>query len=260
MTSLTAPAAARPRRAGTVYLTIMASLVLAWFATVLLWDGDPSTHRTTGTTLMFLMPLVLLAVAQAWYWWLRTRSRPVALDVRDGAFIAPADNRLLSAFAVTALAGIAMPSGSLLLLASPDMPRSTSVLGWVGAGCALALFLMSSRAFVRGAGQIEVRPEGLRMTYAYGRRDVPWEAVAAGPLRRETLWDPGMRIGRPDLVRSTGLAVRRPRRVFLPVSWSHVRREFLADAVNYYLATPAARPTIGTAGGYVHLRRVLGTD
>ncbi|MEV0132432.1 hypothetical protein AB0H83_28710 [Dactylosporangium sp. NPDC050688] len=257
MTSLTAPAAARPGRAGTVYLAVMAPLVLAWLAAVLLRHGDPSADRTLDTGLTFVLPLALLAVAHAWYWWLRTRSRPVALDVRDGAFIAPADDRLLSAFAVTAFAGIAVPSGSLLMPALRDVSRSTSVTGWVGVGCALAAFLVSLWAFVRGAGRIELRPEGLRMTYMYGRRDVPWDAVAAGPPRRETLWEPAMRIGRPDLVRSAGLARRRPRRAFLPVSWSRVRREFLADAVNYYLATPAARPTIGTADGYVHLRRIL---
>lgn len=258
VTSLTAPPVSPPRRPGTVYLAVMASLVLAWLAALLLWHGDPSTDRALHAGLTYLVPLALLAVGQARYLWLFSRPRPVALDVRDGSFVAPAHDRLLSAFAVSGATGVTVPSASLLRPTFRDVPQWILDSGRVGVVFAVAGFLLILSTFVRGAGRIELRSDGLRLTYAYGSRDVPWDAVAAGPPRRATLWEPVLRIGRPDLVRSTGLALRRPRRAFLPASWSRVRREFLVDAVNYYLATPAARHTIGTADGYVHLRRVLG--
>ena len=235
----------------------MTSLILAWFAAFLLWHDASSADRALTAALRFLLPVAFLAVANARFWWLRARPRPVAFDVRDGAFIAPTDDRLLSAHAVMTFAGCAMAGSIFVWPISDDVPRFSIVAGRIVVACIPVLLLLTLTTFVRGAGRIELRPEGLRMTYAYGRCDVPWDAVAAGPPRRETLWEPAMRIGRPDLVRSTGLVRRRPRRAFLPVSWSLVRREFLADAVNHYLATPAARPAIGTADGYAHLRRVL---
>lgn len=68
---------------------------------------------------------------------------------------------------------------------------------------------------------------------------------------------PRLRVGRPEMLRSTGLALRHPRKVHLPTTSTWILREFLVDAVNYYLAVPAARESIGTGEGYEHLRRVL---
>lgn len=251
--SLTAPTVSRPRRSAAVTLAVMASLVLVWL-TVLLTRHDDGR---LGTGIVhYLVPVTFLVAAQVHFLRLYRRRRPVAFEVRDGAFVAPAADALTAAMAGTVLSGFAMAASFFLApLSSTRTPLDA--VGRVCVPMLLACFLLQVAVLARGTGRIQVRPEGLRITYAYGTRDVPWDAVAGGPPRTGGLKEPMLRIGRPDLIRSTGLARRRPAKVLLPASSAWVRREFLADAINHYLAAPAARERIGTAEEYQDLRRVL---
>jgi hypothetical protein len=255
VTSLAAPAVTRPRRAATAYLAAMVAVVLAWLAAAWRWhDGRPGPE---AADYLLLPPLLLLVVALVYLWRCYRRPRPVAFGVRDGAFVAPPADRLTAAMAAMLLAGGSTSAAIFLWPLSQDGPRALLVAGRVTLVVLLVAFLAQVAVFRRGTGRILLRPEGLRITYAYGGRDVPWEAMSAGPPRAATLTEPVLRIGRPELVRATGLARPGSAKAMLPASSTWIRREFLADAINYYLAVPAARESIGTAEGYEHLRRVL---
>ena len=64
-------------------------------------------------------------------------------------------------------------------------------------------------------------------------------------------------IGRPELVRSSGLTKRQPRSVWLPLHLTDVRQTFALDAINHYLLHPELRATIGTPQEYDRLQRTL---
>jgi hypothetical protein len=114
-------------------------------------------------------------------------------------------------------------------------------------------------ALVRGANRVELHPWGLRVVYIYGGHDVPWEAVSRGPGGPQSWSRSKVDIGRPDLVRSSGLALRNPRRVWLaqPVA---VPQGLLVDAVNRYLGHPEHRAAIGTVDEHEQLVRAYVFD
>ncbi|MFF5233432.1 hypothetical protein [Dactylosporangium sp. NPDC000521] len=255
MTSLSMPVIGRPRRAGTAVLLVVVTLVLAWLTAGLLWVRGWS-EPARGAALL-LPPGVFTISTCVYLWWSQLRRRPVAFEVRDGAFVVPPADHLSAAFAASVLAASTVSAG-ILLFHRPDDPPVWPVAIWYPClALTAALFLLRLLMRARGAGRMLLRPEGLLITYGYGVREIPWEAVAAGPPRTAQVIEPKLRIGRPDLVRTTGLARRGAVKAFLPTSESWVRREFLIDAINYYLAVPAARVSIGTPEGYEHLRRVL---
>jgi hypothetical protein len=256
MTSLAAPGTAQPRRAATVALAVMAAAVLVWLAAAWQWHDAWLASRTLDAA-YFLPPLVFIVVSQVYYLPLAFRRRPVAFEVHDGAFVAPAADRLSAGMAMSLLGVGAGSTANFLWPLSTDGLLFLVTLGRAAAVVMLAVWLLLIAAFARHTGRITLRPEGLRIIYAYGTRDVPWDAMTAGPPRQQSMLEPKLRIGRPDLVSATGLTRRRAGKIFLPTYSTWIRREFLLDAINYYLATPAARPTIGTAEGYTHLRRVL---
>jgi hypothetical protein len=256
MTSLAAPGTAQPRRAATVALTVMAAAVLVWLAAAWQWHDAWLASRTLDAA-YFLPPIAFLVIAIVHYLRYYIRRRPVAFEVRDGAFVAPPADQLSAGMAMSLLAGGTVSGMTFLWPVATEAPQHLLWLGRISLVFVLAAWLLAIAAFARGTGRILLRPEGLRITYAYGTRDIPWDAVSAGPQRPGSLVEPTLRIGRPDLVHSTGLARRHPGKAFLPTTHAWIRREFLLDAIGYYLATPAARPTIGTAEGYTHLRRVL---
>ncbi|MEU0558939.1 hypothetical protein [Dactylosporangium sp. NPDC006015] len=254
MTSLTSPAIARPWRAGTVPLAVAVALVLAWLTAALIWGDGWSLSVRAGA--LMLPPGFFTIFTLGYLTWSLARSRPVAFEVRDGAFVVPAADQLSAAFATSVLSGSTVVAGMLLFHRSEDTLGGL-VAGWyICLALTAATFVLRLLERARGMGRMLLRPEGLLITYAYGSREIPWEAVSGGPPRTG-LTDPRLRIGRPDLVRATGLARHGAVKAFLPASDAWVRREFLTDAINYYLAVPAARVSIGTADGYVHLRRVL---
>ncbi len=256
VTSLTAAAAPQPRRAAAVYVSVMAAAVLAWLASAWLWHDSRRAGEPIDAV-FFVPPLVFFAVGQVSHWRQLLRHRPVAFQVHDGAFVAPPADQVTASTVVMQLAAGTMAASAFAWPRYADGPDGLITLGRVCVVLLAVMVPLSIAVFARGPGRILLRPEGLRITYAYGTRDVPWDAISAGPRRSGSMLEPKLRIGRPDLVRSTGLARRHPRTAFLPTMSTWIRREFLADAVNYYLATPLARPTIGTGEGYVHLRRVL---
>ncbi|MEV4131631.1 hypothetical protein AB0J72_05640 [Dactylosporangium sp. NPDC049742] len=254
MTSLTAPAVGRPRRAGTAVLVAAVTLVPAWLTAGLLWSGGWSESAREDA--LVVPPLLFATVTFAYLTSCHRRRGPVAFEVRDGAFIAPPADRLSAAAAVAALAGSTVGAGTLLVDGPETMPGS-AVAGWCTViALMVAAFLRRLHMRARSAGRILLRPEGLLITYAYGTREVPWDAVSAGPPRTG-LMAPKLRIGRPDLVRATGLARRGAVKASLPTAEAWVLREFLADTINHYLTDPAARQHIGTAEEHEHLRRVL---
>ncbi|GAA3197582.1 hypothetical protein GCM10010532_016010 [Dactylosporangium siamense] len=233
--------------------------MLAWLAAAWQWH-DTWLANPALEVIYFLPPLVFPVVAIVHYLRYFIGRRPVEFEVRDGAFVAPPAYQVLAGMAMTLLAGGTVSAGFFLWPPSTDVPQHLLVFGRITVVGVLFAWLLLIVAFARGTGRILMRPEGLRVTYAYGTRDIPWDAISAGPSRSAAVVEPTVRIGRPDLVRSTGLARRHPGKAFLPAGHAWIRREFLLDAINYYLATPAARDTIGTSEGYTHLRRVLRAD
>ncbi|MEV0562373.1 hypothetical protein [Dactylosporangium sp. NPDC050588] len=254
MTSLTAPAVARPRRAGTVPLAVAVALVLAWVTAALIWSDGWSTSLRAQA--LMLPPVLFTTFTLGYLTWSLARRRPVAFEVRDGAFVVPPADQLSAAFATSVLAGVTASAGMLLFDRSEDWLGEFVTSWYICLALTATTFVLRLLIRARSTGRMLLRPEGLLITYAYGSREIPWDAVSAGPPRTG-LTDPRLRIGRPDLVRATGLARRGAVKAFLPASDAWVRREFLTDAINYYLAVPAARVSIGTADGYEHLRRVL---
>ncbi|MGI5176891.1 hypothetical protein ACQEVZ_11215 [Dactylosporangium sp. CA-152071] len=254
MTSLTSPAVTQPWRAGTVPLAVMTALVLAWLTAALIWGDGWSTTMRAGA--LMLPPLFFTTSTLGYLTWSLARSRPVAFEVRDGAFAVPPADRLSAAFATSVLAGTTVCAGMLLFHRSQDTLGGLVAVWYISLALTAATFVLRLLIRARGTGRMLLRSEGLLITYAYGSREIPWEAVSGGPSRTG-LTEPRLRISRPDLVRATGLARRGAVKAFLPVSDAWVRREFLTDAINYYLAVPAARVSIGTADGYEHLHRVL---
>ncbi|MEV4131632.1 hypothetical protein AB0J72_05645 [Dactylosporangium sp. NPDC049742] len=254
MTSLPSPAFARPWRAGTVPLAVAVALVLAWLTAALIW-GDGWSTSVRAEALM-LPPVLFTGSTLGYLTWSLARSRPVAFEVRDGAFVVPPADQLSAAFATSVLAGATASAGMLMFDRSEDWLGEFVATWYICLALTAATFVLRLLIRARRTGRMLLRPEGLLITYAYGSREIPWEAVSGGPPRTG-LTDPRLRIGRPDLVRATGLARRGAVKAFLPTGDAWVRREFLTDAINYYLAVPAAQQSIGTAEGYVHLRRVL---
>ncbi|GAB3827415.1 hypothetical protein ACFPIJ_07675 [Dactylosporangium cerinum] len=259
MTSLAAPGSAQRRRTAAVTVAVMAAAVLVWLAAAWQWH-DAWLASPALEAIYFLPPIALPVVAIVHYLRYFIRRRPVEFEVRDGAFVAPPADQALAGMAMSLLASGAVSAGFFLWPPSTNVSQHLLAFGRIGLVFVLFAWLLWIIAFARGTGRILLRPEGLRITYAYGTRDIPWDAVSAGPPRSASVVEPTVRIGRPDLVHSTGLARRHPGKAFLPAGHAWIRREFLLDAITYYLATPGARHTIGTSEGYTHLRRVLQAD
>ena len=121
-----------------------------------LWDGG---RTGVGDYLLihgpFLLPLTLLAVAEAAAWWRRFRRERMALDLPTAAVVAGGILVLTVVLAVLGVpvAKIVVPLGgamALFLLAGPAEEDSPSPLLWFFVGAALGLTLMVELIVLKG--------------------------------------------------------------------------------------------------------------
>jgi hypothetical protein len=207
--------------------------------------------------------LAVLGVSAVSVWALFQPGAP-ALRVRAGtpdrAFVAPPLYLLLATQAATQLAFGVWPAGSALRLwgEGDRASRADAMFTFVVLTVFVAGSLLWIVAMFRGAGRHELRPEGLRVVNVHGRHDVPWEAVSVGLRPRSGRGNASpIGIGRPELVRSSGLTTRRPKRVWLPLHLAAVQRDFLINAINHYLLHPEHRAAIGTPEEHERLQRAM---
>ncbi|MGI5176893.1 hypothetical protein ACQEVZ_11225 [Dactylosporangium sp. CA-152071] len=227
MTSPTASVTPRPLRSAAVALAVLSASVLVWYAAARRWHNAWHDHGVAGFAGFLLPALALIIGALIVVWVLKVRPRPAAFEVTRGAFVAPAATQVAAASAALTLT-VAAGSATWSLWPTPDGWRSSTPepIHRVILACLVAGFLVQVAALARQSGRIELRPAGVRVRFFFGVRDASWEQL-----------------------------VERPYTQLADDAW--VRREFLVDAINHYLADPDARETIGTAAGHEHLRRVL---
>jgi len=236
-----------------------------------LWlvGGGWRVHRTwpfrVNLAVAIIVPALVVFGLQAVNVWALTRpKRPtlrVHADASGRAFVAPTVYLPIGAQAASQIALTVALAGSVLRLLEevkyPDVHVFATVM-FTMLGLVMATTLVLVVALFRPTYPIELRPQGLRVASLHGGHDVPWEAVSAGPKPPRSVWAASrIRIGRPDLVRSSGLAKRHPRRVWLPHNLAAVHPVFLVDAVNYYLQHPERRATIGAPGEHERLHWAL---
>jgi hypothetical protein len=191
------------------------------------------------------------------------RRRPARFGIGGGPvgnrFVASPNYGWLAAQGAGQLAlGAFIAGGVLRSLENDNSPfgyaYAAAMFALIGLTAVLSLVFVV--ALLGGANRVQLHPWGLRVVYVHGGQDIPWEAVSAGPSPGPQSWRTAwVGIGRSDLVRSSGLAKRHPRRVWLPLV--AVPIGFLVDAVNHYLRHPEDRATIGTVEGHEHLVRAL---
>ncbi|WP_238007955.1 hypothetical protein KZZ52_30595 [Dactylosporangium sp. AC04546] len=221
-----------------------------WLATS---DGPLPLVAGLGVVAMNVAPFAVMFAAAPVYLWLSLGwRRPARLDIAGGAFVARPAHGVV-------VAGGAAALGFLLLSIPVRVARAadglTPIVLMSLATCLLccAWVAVCVAALVRDGGRIELHPGGLRSIGALSETFVPWEAVAAGPLRGMNWMATILGVNRPDLVRRRGLALRSRRAAVLATNLSAVDGRFLAGAVTYYVANPAERAAIGTPAGYRRL-------
>lgn len=243
-------------------LLIAATVVVmvVWLLAHLWWFDHLSGW--SSFVLSVLAPVVLILGLLPLTSWATKRSALVAaLDVRDGAFVAPPSHLHVAAHTAPRLALIMFLAGQSLrqfragdLLAVPPLLAAT---------IAILVLAPSVLASVRNRPRIELRPNGLGLFDRINTHMVPWHAITVGPypwIRPSTSgWAVNrISVAQPDLVRRGGPGRLRPkaRNVSLPpLVASHPA--FVAAAINHYLFHPQHREAIGTPQEYARLCQAL---
>ncbi|MEV6813271.1 hypothetical protein [Micromonospora sp. NPDC051296] len=234
-------AAVRYRRA----IFVLAVLGLAAVVAV----GTLSPREPTGLVLGLFVAMVVLLVLLTLVLRVARRSVPTGLEVTRCAFRSPRPTFVLGltlphlcAIAILVLPGLwtaryeqAVDPGWLLVVALTAAP--------------IGLYLP---ALWRGVGVI-LTPDGIRSDRYLGTLTIPWDALAdVQPVQpADARGEVRLTYTRPELVRRTGLPLRRDR-----IYFEGTDRDLIADAVAHYAAHPAARATIGSHTGYENLQQV----
>lgn len=255
----------RRERIHAILLVVAAAGVSALWLVAGGWRLRESWPFQANLALGVLLPWLLVFALMALGAWLPFSAKPAALRVRtdpsDRAFVAPPHYLTLATLASAQLTFAAANTGSQLLIFS-DVGKDPLFRALVSVTFALSVAIagMALRqvvAIVRDGIRLELRPDGLLVVGLLGRQQVPWEAIAVGPLPNASRWNASpIGIGRPDLVRSSGW-VRVFPQVLLPLNQLGVRAGFVANAVNHYLFHPEFRVGIGTLEEHGRLRREL---
>lgn len=234
--------AALRRRRQLVLLGLALGVGLALAAFGLRSVGGPVAALTLLPILFFVGMTVREVVRQPGREGLR-------VDEPGGAFFAPPQRGILYGpalagylvyYAVYTLAGSAVDGWDVFFMAAYLL---------VAAGLAIGSW--------RLVPFVTLTPEGVASGAPRPMTVVPWEAIGAG-----TPTGPGaagrflrLPIARPELVRRS---LGWPRRgAFVAVRELTVAPDFLAAAIQYYVAHPEHRAAIGTAQEYDRLRREL---
>jgi hypothetical protein len=184
------------------------------------------------------------------------RRPPAAFVVRGNAFATPRSGAVVD-FVVGLIAFAGLGAGIAVTEIRSGAPVAGPVLALTaGAVVVAAVVVGSGRGLWRGVG-LSLHPDGLRADKVGGTLTVPWQALAA----RQPVPDADARYGplrlayeRPNLVTATG-------RIWQRREMSHeggIDADFLAGAVQHYVAHPEHRAAIGTVPEHDRLRSVLG--
>lgn len=188
---------------------------------------------------IIILPFALFALIA------RTLTRPNALEVRNGAFVAP-NSPVYGGFQAILL--MVLASGLV-----PTMSQAREDLGLVIGGVGfVALFLAGAIAFLV-VQQPWLRLDRDGITIQRLRRTVlAWDDLTPGGPQRPAKKNP----------RALLVAMNRPHQGFaeIPVGWLHVDPGFLADAIRHYVEHAADREQIGTAAELVRLCSASASD
>lgn len=122
----------------------------------------------------------------------------------------------------------------------------------------LLVALLAVAAFT-GRPRIDLTPVGVEVREAAGRRNIPWDALAAGtPVRQGSGNTLRLRVARPELVERRGLVVSSATAPRVLLGWLLVHPWYLADVLRFYVDHPEERAALGTPAGDERLRRTLG--
>ncbi|MEU5726824.1 PH domain-containing protein [Micromonospora sp. NPDC047738] len=154
-------------------------------------------------------------------------------------------------------------AGAVDLLRDPEGPPGP--LGYLLAAAPLllaALWLLPVVLLVVAVfgdrPRVDLTPAGLEIREQFGRRRIPWEALAPGtPVRQRSGASLLLRVVRPELIEGRGLVwspVAAPR---LWLGWLPVHPWFLADVLRFYVDHTEERAAIGTTAGNDRLCRAL---
>ncbi|GGM13315.1 hypothetical protein ACFFX1_32265 [Dactylosporangium sucinum] len=189
---------------------------------------------------LLLAPIVILAAAFiAFGIAFRSVAHPLALRIRENAFVAPGSpvwqGRMAMGWALL---------GTLFLESDPALPLGVRI----AINAVAALIIAAAAVPLLRGPRIIVSPSGLTIR-AGGRRKVTWDElvrVPAAPL--------------PLTVRSPKLAlsIRRPGHpdpgwLLIPLELLAVEPVFLGTVVEHYVEHPANRPAIGTPEEYTRV-------
>ncbi|MEU6076546.1 PH domain-containing protein [Micromonospora sp. NPDC047074] len=253
-------AAAGPR------LLVAAALAIAaaWTVTVTAWEPPGFWAGLLLRSVPFGLALLACAVS-VWATGDPWR-RPAELALPGGARLrVPPVSGFAWLVAGQVLVMVSATSAVVRLewLDGPDAPpaplRYAALLPLAGMVAVAALLIGALVAAVlAGSPRVDLTPHGIEVREPFGRRRIPWAALAPGtPARQESKNRLVLTVTRPELVERRGLprGSRTAPRLALP--WLRVHPWFLADAIRHHVDHPDERAHIGTPAGYERLHRAV---
>lgn len=228
------------------------------------WRFDRSPVWWSFVLNLLLPFTVIFGLAGLTWWAMRRSAFSAALDVRDGAFVAPPAALQLAALTSGLLAISMSTAGSSLrdFTSGNSDDLVFAIVTLVVLAPVVVLVALMVLSLFRGRVRIELRPDGVGLFGPFGTHAVPWDVIAVGPYPHASSsigWSVSwIGLTRPDLVRRRGAARLRPRarKVSLPQMVA-THPAFVAAVINHYLFHPQYRAAIGTPQEYERLRRAL---
>lgn len=256
-----------PRGALAARLPIVAALIFSAGRTVIVLTGGlpwPGLDKAVGVapSLLALVAFVPLGLSSLGPW-----RRPARLvGVGPGRLRVPPGQafRWYAAGQVVLLTALATTEIDVDLLRDPGAPAGAghyllAAVPVVLAAVAGLLIVVFVAAVFDGRPRVDLTPSGVEVRDPFGRRTVPWEALAPGtPLGQSSGSELVLTVTRPELVQRRGFLRGSATAPRLTLTWLRVQPWFLADVLRWYVDHPAERAALGTPAGDERLRRALG--
>lgn len=257
-----APAGANADR-----LRVTAALVLAAAGVTATLAEDAShiwLHLLFGPGLLLLtLASVLVATVLAMR---RPWGRP-ALLVRPGegrlrAMAGPGFSWFVAG-EILLLTGVAVPMVDREPLRGTGAPTGPSRYPLIAVSVGLTVLaavviVVLVAAVFNGRPRIDLTPAGIEIRETFGRRTVPWAALAPGtPARQPFPRKVVLTVTRPELVQRRGLVRGSAAAPVLDLAWLNVQPWFLADVLRWYVDHPQERAALGTEAGNERLCQAL---
>ncbi|NES13383.1 MULTISPECIES: PH domain-containing protein [Micromonospora] len=149
------------------------------------------------------------------------------------------------------------------LFRDPEAPTAVRWLLPAGTASLAVLWLLlvtaQAVAVFRGRPRIDLTPSGVEIHEPFGRRSIPWAALAPGaPGQQQSGGTLRLRVVRPDLVERRGLVLSPASAPQVLLGWLPVHPWFLADVLRFYVDHAEERGLLGTPAGDERLGRALG--